>query len=46
MRLSKSGLPRQQRYAERPPLYSAQQFQAEALVHLREVHLWKIRRRQ
>jgi hypothetical protein len=46
MRLSQSGLPRQQRDAERPPLNPAEQFQAESLVHLREVHLWKIRHRQ
>jgi hypothetical protein len=46
MGLPKSGLPAQQRDAECPPLYSAQQFQAEVLVHLREIHLWKICRRQ
>jgi hypothetical protein len=46
MGLPKSGLPAQQRDAECPPLYSAQQFQAEVLVHLSEIHLWKICRRQ
>jgi len=46
MRLTKPGLPRQQRYAQRAPLYPAQQFQAESFVHLREIHLWKIRHQQ
>jgi hypothetical protein len=46
VRLAKSGLARQQRDAERAPLYPAQQFQAESLVHLRKIHLWKIRRQQ
>jgi hypothetical protein len=46
MRLPKAGLPRQQRDAERPPLYTAQQFQAEAFMHLRKVHVWKIRHQQ
>ena len=46
MGLPKSGLPAQQRDAECPPLNSAQQFQAEVLVHLREIHLWKICRQQ
>ena len=46
IRLAKAGLASVQRNAERPPLYSAQQFQAEVLVHLREIHLWKICRRQ
>jgi len=42
MRLAKSCLSSQQRYAERAPLYPAQQFQAESLVHLSKVHLWII----
>jgi hypothetical protein len=46
MRLSKSGLTRQQRNTERAPLYPAQHFQAESFVHLRKIHLWKICRRQ
>src|ERR1035437_2602154 len=46
MRLAEPRLPGKQRYAERPPLYPAQQFQAETLVHLSKVHLWKIRRWQ
>jgi hypothetical protein len=46
MRLAQTGLTRQQGDAYRPPLNSAQQFQAEALVHLGEIHLWKIRHRQ
>jgi hypothetical protein len=46
MRLPKAGLPGQQGDAERAPLYPAQQFQAESLVHLRNVHLWKIHHQQ
>jgi hypothetical protein len=42
MRLPETGLAGKQRDAERPPLYPAQQFQAEPFVHLRKVHLWKI----
>jgi hypothetical protein len=46
MSLSKSGLATEQRDADRPPLYSAQQLQAKAFVHLCKVHLWKIRHQQ
>ena len=46
MRLPKAGLARQQRDADRAPLNPAQQFQAEPLVHLGKVHLWKIRHQQ
>jgi hypothetical protein len=46
MRLPKAGLTRQQRDAHCPPLYPSPQFQAESLMHLRKVHLWKIRHRQ
>ena len=42
MRLRKAGLAGQQGDAERSALNPAQQFQAEALVHLSQVHLWKI----
>jgi hypothetical protein len=46
MRLPKAGLPRQERDADSPPLNPAQQFQAEPLVHLGKIHLWKIRHQQ
>jgi hypothetical protein len=46
MRLPKAGLTRQERDTDRPPLYPAHQFQAEPLVHLGKVHLWKIRHQQ
>jgi hypothetical protein len=46
MRLPKPGLARQQRDTHRPPLYPAQQFQAEPLVHLSKIHLWIIRHQQ
>ncbi len=46
MRLSEPRLTAQERNADRPPLHSAQQFQAKALVHLCEIHLWKIYRQQ
>jgi hypothetical protein len=46
VRLAKSGLARQQRDAERTPLDPAQQFQAESLVHLGKIHLWKIHHQQ
>ena len=46
MRLSEPGLARQQRDTDRPPLYPAQQFQAEPLVHLSKVHLWIFRHQQ
>ena len=46
VRLAKTGLARQERDAECPALNSAQQLQAEALVHLREIHVWKIRHEQ
>jgi hypothetical protein len=46
MRLAKPRLPRQQRHAQRSPLYPAQQFLAEPFVHLRKVHLCKIRHQQ
>jgi hypothetical protein len=36
----------QQRDTQRPALYSAQQLQAKALVHLRDIHVWKIRHEQ
>ena len=39
MRLPKAGLARQQGDADGPPLYPAQQFQAEPLMHLGKVHL-------
>jgi hypothetical protein len=46
MGLPKAGLAGQQRDAERPPLHPAQQLQPESLVHLGEIHLWKIRHQQ
>ena len=46
MGLPKAGLARQQRDADRASLYPAQQFQAEPLMHLGKVHLWKIRHQQ
>ncbi len=46
VRLAKPRLPGQQRDAKRPPLYPAQQFQAEPFLHLREIHLWIIRLQQ
>jgi hypothetical protein len=46
MRLPKPGLARQQRDAESPPLYPPEQFQTEALMHLCNIHLWKIRHEQ
>jgi hypothetical protein len=42
MCLSKPSLATEQRNAHRPPLYSAQQLEAKAFVHLCKVHLWKI----
>jgi hypothetical protein len=44
--LAKAGLTGQQRDAERAPPDPAQQFQAESLVHLRKIYLWKIHHRQ
>jgi hypothetical protein len=44
--LPETSLPGQERYAERAALDPAKQFQAEALVHLAKVHLWKICRPQ
>ncbi len=46
MGLPKAGLAGEQRDAECAPLDPAQQFQAESLVHLAEIHLWKVRRQQ
>jgi hypothetical protein len=46
MGLPKTSLARQQRDADRPPLYPAQQFQAESLVHLHKIHLWIVRHQQ
>jgi hypothetical protein len=46
MGLAKAGLAAQQGHAERPPLYPAQQFQAQSFVHLGDIHLWKIRHQQ
>jgi hypothetical protein len=46
MRLAKPGLPGQERHAKSSPLYPAEQFQAESLMHLRNIHLWKIRHEQ
>jgi len=46
MRLPEARLPGKQRDADCAPLYTAQQFQAEAFMHLRKVHLWKIRHQQ
>ena len=43
VRLPKAGLACQQGDAERTSLNPAQQFQAELLVHLRKIHLWKFR---
>jgi hypothetical protein len=44
--LPKAGLAGQQGDTERTPLYPAQQFQAEPFMHLRKIHLWKIRHQQ
>jgi hypothetical protein len=46
MGLAKAGLAGQQRDAYRPALYPPEQFQAEALVHLGKIHVWKIRHEQ
>jgi hypothetical protein len=46
MRLAKARLPRQQGDAQGSPLHSSQQLYPEPFVHLREIHLWKIRHRQ
>ena len=46
MRLPQPRLACKQRDAEGAPLYPAQQFQAETLVHLDKIHLWKILHRQ
>jgi hypothetical protein len=46
MRLPEPGLAGQQRDAESSPLYPPEQFQTEALMHLCNIHLWKIRHRQ
>ena len=45
MRLAEAGLSSEQRNAERAALNSAQQLDAKALVHLGEIHVWKIRHR-
>jgi hypothetical protein len=44
--LAETGLAGQERDTERTPLDPAKQFQAEALVHLAKIHLWKICRPQ
>jgi len=44
--LAQAGLTGEQGHTERSPLYPAQQFQAEAFVHLGKVHLWKNRHQQ
>ena len=46
MGLAQTGLTSQQRDADRPPRYPAEQFQAEAFMHLGKIHLWKIRHQQ
>jgi hypothetical protein len=46
MRFPKTSLARQQRDANRPPLYPAQQFQSKSLVHLGKIHLWIVRHQQ
>ncbi|MGD0631612.1 MAG: hypothetical protein ABR987_19960 [Terracidiphilus sp.] len=46
VRLPKPGLARQQGDAHGAPLDPAQHFKPESLVHLRKVHLWKIRHQQ
>jgi hypothetical protein len=43
VRLPEAGLAGQQGDAQSAPLNPAQQFQAEFLVHLRKIHLWKFR---
>jgi hypothetical protein len=43
VRLPETCLASQKRDAERTPLNPAQQFQAEFLVHLQKIHLWKFR---
>jgi DNA-binding response OmpR family regulator len=45
VRLAEARLSSQQRNAERAALDSAQQLDAEALVHLGKIHVWKIRHR-
>ena len=40
--LPESGLPGEQRNTQRPPLDSAKQLQAKTIVHLGEIHVWKI----
>jgi hypothetical protein len=44
--LAQIRLPRQQGDADCASLYPAEQFQAESLVYLGKIHLWKIRHRQ
>jgi len=46
MRLPEASLPGKQRDAKRTPLNPAQQLQAEFLVHLRKIHLWKFRHKK
>lgn len=46
VRLPKTRLAGEERDAECPPLNSAQQLKAQVLVHLGEVHLWRIRHQQ
>ena len=46
MGLAKTCLAGKERDAECTPLNPAQQFQTESLVHLAEVHLWKVSRQQ
>lgn len=40
--LSEAGLAGEQRNTQRPPLDSAKQLQAKTIVHLGEIHVWKI----
>jgi len=40
--LSEAGLAGEQRNTQCPPLDSAKQLQAKTIVHLGEIHLWKI----
>jgi hypothetical protein len=46
MGLAEAGLAGKERDAERSSLNSTQQLQAEALVHLGEIHMWKVRHEQ
>lgn len=46
VRLAESGLPREERDAQCAALDSAHDFKAEALVHLGNVHVWKVHHQQ